>query len=166
MMQYSNGDDAIADVESMAGEEDRQLLGTPANLNSPFVSVFPHAPFEGANEMATISINLDPSVSHANTVIHRASPGSSYVFTPLDTQIVDGRAVAQTDQGGIFVAGSGVNFSLVVGVVVAAVVLLLVAIIVVGTIVYFVARPEKWVSAKTNMKKTQMKMKRSFARQV
>lgn len=164
LMEYRNASAAVADVEGLANEG--ELLNAPANLNSPFVSVFPHDRFEGATGMGEIAIMLDPSVSHSGVTIHRASPNSDYVFVQLDTQIIDGRAVAQTNEGGIFVAGSGVNYSLVVGLVVAGIVLLLVAIVVVGTIVYFVARPEKWQSAKNNVKKTQMKMKRSFARQV
>ena len=164
MMEYRNATAALEEVMDRAAPD--ELLNAPPNLNSPYVSVFPHDRFADSTGMGEISIMLDPSVSHSGVAMFRANPNTDYVFTQLPTQIIDGRAVAQTNEGGIFVAGSGVNYSLVVGVVVAGVVLLLVAIVVVGTIVYFVARPEKWQSAKNNLRKTQMKVKRSLARKV
>lgn len=163
-MEYRDASTAVADATDLA--DPGELLNTPPNLNSPYISVFPHSRFEGASGMATISIDLDQTLSSSGVAIYRANPNSDYVFVQLPTEVIDGRAVAQTSEGGIYVAGSGLNYSLVVGVVVAGVVLLLVGIVVAGTIVYFVARPEKWKSAKDNMKKTQMKMKRSFANKV
>lgn len=153
-------------MEFRNSSEVGELAGKPDNLNSPFVNVMPHGHFEGVQGMANITIKLDNSASISGVTLYRASPQSNYAFTALETTVVDGNAMAQTDQGGIFVAGSGINFGAVVGGVVAGVVLLLLAIVLVGTIIYFVARPEKWQKAKNNAKKAQMKMKRSFARQV
>ena len=164
MKEYRNQSAAVADVEDLAAQG--ELVNTPPNLNSPYVRIDPPTRFNGAMSKAEISIQLTEGESSMGVTIRRANPGSAWVFTDLDTQIVDGRAVAQTDEGGVFVAGSGFNFGLVIGLVVAGVVILLVAVIVIGTVVYFVARPEKWRSTKSNVKKTQMKMKRSFARQV
>lgn len=162
MSEYRNASAAVADVAGLANEG--ELINTPSNLASPYVSVMPHGQFEGANGMATISIKLNSGSSGAT--IRRANPNSAWVFVPLDTQIVDGQAMAQTNQGGIFVAGSGFNYGLVVGASVAGVVVLLVILIVVATVVYFVVKPEKWRKTKENVAKTQMKMKRSFAKQV
>lgn len=160
--EYRDADAAVADVQELSQEV--ELLNHPANVASPYVRVEPTEQFTGMGE---ISISLDDSLMIPTGVtIRRANPNSNWIFTELDTTIVEGKAVAQTSQGGIFVAGSGVNYSLVVGLCVAAVVLVLVGLMVVATVVYFVVRPEKWKSAKTNVAKTQMKVKRSFAKQV
>ena len=165
MSEYRNASAAVEDVDELS-EDGRSLLNIPANLASPYVSVEPHTHFEAVAGMAEIKIDLDRDLINSGVSVYRANQNSAYVFQQLDTQIVDGQAVAQTDQGGVFVAGSGVNYSLVVGLVVAGVVLLVVALMVVATIVYFVVRPEKWKSTKSSVKKAQMKVKRSFARQV
>lgn len=165
MSEYRNSSQAVEDVRgnTVKGEK----LNEPPILHSPFVAIFPPRTFDGAMSPAKISIDLDSSLAGSSNVhIYRSNMESAFAFTQLETSIVDGRAVANTNQGGVFVAGSQVNYGLVIGLVVTGVVLLLFAIIVVGVIVYFVARPEKWQSAKTNVKKSQMKIKRSFARQV
>lgn len=164
MAVYRNASAAVAEVEDLANEG--EILNTPDNLMSPFISIDPPTHFTGVEQPANISIKIDDSSLSSGITMYRANRNSAWVFTELDTQVVEGQAVAQTDQGGIFVVGSGTSYALIAGVVVAAVVLVLVVTVVVGTIVYFVARPEKWKSAKNNMKKTQMKLKRSFAKQV
>ncbi len=115
---------------------------------------------------AEITVQLRDVGVPTGVKMFRANANSAYVFMELPTRIISGKAVASTNQGGIFVAGSGVNYNLVIGLSVAGVVLLLVAIMVAATVVYFVVRPEKLASAKNNIQKTQMKMKRSFAKQV
>ncbi len=164
MSEYRNASAAVADVTDLADEG--ELLNTPANLASPYLSITPHTDFASVVGTGEVTIDLDDNLINTDTKIYRANINSAYVFTELDTDVVNGRAVAQTNQGGIFVAGSGVNYSLVVGLVVAGVVLLLVSLMVVATVVYFVVRPEKWKSTKSSVKKAQMKVKRSFARQV
>lgn len=165
MSEYRNSSAAVADVEELADEG--ELLNTPANMASPFVSIEPHTDFGSAVGQAEVAIDLDnPTTNSAGVSVYRANRNSAWVFVQLDTEITGGRAIAQTNQGGIFVAGSGVNYSLVVGLAVAGVVLLLASLMVVGTVIYFVVRPEKWKSTKSSMKKAQMKVKRSFARQV
>ena len=166
MLEYRNASAAVEEVEEL--KDETELLNSPPNLNSPFISILPHTRFSNIEQgsSATVTIMLDPNLVNSAARVYRANRNSNYAFVELDTQVVDGRALAQTSEGGIFVAGTGVNYSLVVGVVVAAVVLVLVVTVVVGTVIYFVVRPEKWQSTKNNLKKTQMKVKRSFARQV
>ena len=159
--EYRDSEAALTAVQELS--QDTELLNHPANVASPYVRVEPTEQFTGMGE---ISVALDDALISSGVTLRRANPNSNWVFMELDTSIVEGKAVAQTNQGGIFVAGSGVNYSLVVGLSVAAVVLVLVALMVVATVVYFVVRPEKWKSAKSNLSKTQMKVKRSFAKQV
>ena len=163
MSVYQDPNSAIADLTDRAA--DGEALKPPANKASDYVRVDPLTTFPTATKPATISIRLDGGITTGVTV-RRANQNSAWIFTELDTEIVDGQAMAQTDQGGVFVAGSPINYGLVVGLVASGFVLLLIAIIVAGTIVYFKVRPEKWQSTKASMKKAQMKMKRSFARQV
>lgn len=164
MSEYRNADDAIADVEDMAREG--ELLNAPPVITSNYVSVEPHTVFKGAAAKARITIKFDPGLAQSSPEIYMASRSNQYVFAALDTTVVDGQAVAQTDQGGIFVVGSRVNYNLVIGLSVAGVVLVIVILMVVSTVIYFVVRPEKWKSTKAHVKKTQMKVKRSFAKQV
>jgi hypothetical protein len=164
MSEYRNGEDAIADLGDRA--QDGELLNEPSVITSSYVSVDPPTTFEGVNSMATIRMEFDSQLVESGISIYRANLNSAFVFQALDTDVVDGMAVAQTDQGGIFVVGSGVNFALVIGLSVMGVVLLIIILMVVAVVIYFVARPDKWKSTKTGVKKTQMKVKRSFARQV
>lgn len=158
MAEFRNADSAAVDNPS--------LQNAPPILTSPYISVEPHGVFSGASGKAKISINFDPGLVESGTSMRFAGPSNAYVFTAVDTQIIDGQAVAETDEGGIFVVGSNVNYDLVIGLSVAGVVLLIVILMVVGSVIYFVVRPEKWKSAKGTVKKTQMKFKRSFAKQV
>lgn len=164
MSEYRDADAAIAEVEDLA--QDGELLNAPPVIISSYVGVEPHTQFEGAAGMAKISVEFDEQLVERGIRLYVANRMTNYVFTALDTTVENGRAVAETNQGGIFIAGSGVNYDLVVGLSVAGVVLLIVILMVVGTVIYFVVRPEKWKSTKSNVKKTQMKVKRSFAKQV
>ena len=164
MMQFENATTAVEDVRGSAIEGEN--LNVPANLHSGFIGVNPAGKFDGVMSPAKISLKLDDTTASAGVSLYRAGPDTAYAFVRMETTIQDGRAVASTDQGGVFVAGSGVNLGLVVGLVVAGVVVLLIALMVAAVIVYFVAQPEKWKATKTSMKKSQMKLKRSFARQV
>lgn len=175
MSEYRNASAAVADVADLADEG--QLLNIPSNIASSYISVEPHDQFASVADTAEISIVLNDANITAEVKLRRANRISAYAFTELDTQIVDGRAVAQTNQGGIFVAGFSENSmttvspsensmttsdNLVTALVVVGVVLLLVSMMVVATVLYFVVQPGKWKSAKTKMKKAQ----RSFSRKV
>ena len=164
MAEYRSGEAALDEVGDRALEG--ELLREPSVVVSSYISVSPLTTFTGADGMATIRIKFDSQLVESGISMFRANPSSAYVFERLDTEVVDGSAVAQTNQGGIFVVGSGVNYDLVVGLSVAGVVLLIVILIVVSTVIYFVVRRDKWRSAKDGVKKTQMKVKRSFAKQV
>ncbi len=163
MMQFQNSSDAIKELRGKAPSGEN--LNEPAVKHSEFVSIQPEGKFSGSAGKAKISLRLDDGIS-SNAEIYRAGPDTAYAFVRMDTTIVNGKAEAQTDQGGVFVVGSGVNLGLVVGLVVAGLVVLVLALMAAGVIVYFVARPDKWKSTKESVKKSQMKIKRSFARQV
>lgn len=160
----ANAEAAMTDIMNLAGEGISVRL--PPNEASGYKRVDPVTVFEGAKGQATISIDLDSTIDTSNVVIQRASSISAWVFEPLDTQIIDGKAVAQTNQGGYFVASTPVQYGVVVGIPIAIVVVLLIVVIIIGVLVYFRVRPEKWASAKENVHKTQVKVKRSFAKQV
>ena len=161
---FRDPQDAMTEVMEGAGSEEN--VNPPGNTVSQFIRIDPPRMFDGVMSAATVTISIDEKAENDRTTIYRASEQSGWMFEPLDTEIVDGRAVASTNQGGIFVAASGVNYGLVVGVVVAGVVLLIVILAVIALVVYFVVRPEKWRSTKDNVHKAQTKMKRSFAKQV
>ncbi len=163
--EFRNATAAEMQVMALSSENNPSLTNIPPNQASSFVQVTPDN-FVGIANAARITITLDASITGSGYSIYRASASSDYIFQQLETTISNGQASAMTNQGGIFVAGTGVNYGLIVGVVVAGVVLVLVALMVIATVVYFVVRPEKWKATKSNVKKTQMKVKRSFARQV
>ena len=155
---------AMTDIENLAGVG--VAVNLPGNEASGYKRIDPVTIFEGAEGMGTVSIDLDSTIDPSNVVIQRASSVSAWVFEPLDTEIIDGRAVAQTDRGGYFVVSTPVQYGLVVGIPIAIVLILLIVVIIIGVLVYFRVRPEKWASAKENVHKTQVKVKRSFAKQV
>lgn len=163
MTSVASPDAAMNEIIRLAG--DGVKVNLPANQASGFKRVDPVTQFQGAQGMADISIDLGDADS-SSVVIMRANAASTWVFQPLDTQVIDGRAVAQTDQGGYFVASTPVQYGLVVGIPVAVILLLLIVVVVIGVIVYFRLQPAKWASAKENVHKTQVKVKRSFAKQV
>ena len=163
MMEFEDEGQARDTIVEMAGAAP---TNEPGNKVSPTVTILPFNRFAGAQREATISINLDPTADRDGTKVYRASANNGWSYVALDTQIIDGKAVAQTDQGGIFVAAAEVSTGTIVGVVVAAFVLILVAVLVVGLIVYFRTQPDRWQSTKEKLSQTQNRLKRSFAKQV
>ena len=163
MMEFENADEARDMIEATAGGTPRN---EPSNKVSSSLTVQPYTRFTGAQNEAQISIDLDPTADRDGTVIYRASAMNGWSYVALDTQIVEGRAVARTDQGGIFVAAAEVSTGTIVGVVVSAFILILVGVLIVGMFIYFKTQPEKWRSAKDKMLQSQNKLKRSFAKQV
>ena len=162
--EYADSDTAIQAVRNVSNPPDGNFR-VPPNAVSSYVLVTPIETFTAAGQMATIVIDID-DVAPSSTRIYRANPGSDWNFVSLTTEMRDGNAYAQTDQGGVFVAASGLNtLGVAVGVSVSAVVLIVVACAVaIG--VYFAVRPEKWRKTKDNVRKTKTKVSRSFAKQV
>ena len=158
MSELSN----ITDAMKLVGRNN-----LPPNIVSSFIMVDPPNTFPGSLREAQIELDLDNQVTSAAGVsVYRASEESDWIFERLDTSTAGGLAMAQTSQGGLFVASSKVDTGLVVGVVVAILILLVIAILVAGVIIYFRARPDKFASVKSSLSKTPMKLKRSFAREV
>ena len=146
------------------------------NVVSPYVLVTPFENFAAAGQTATIVIDIDNTAPNS-TRIYRANPGSNWSFVSLTTEVRDGNAYAQTDQGGAFVAAfataptlatpaSGRNtLGIALGVSVGVIIFIVVACgAAVG--VYFAVRPEKWRKMKDNVRKTKTKFSRNFAKQV
>ena len=162
--QYADSGAALQAVQSVAVPPDGEFQ-TPPNVVSPYVLVNPVTNFAAAQRTATIVIDIDDSAS-TDTQIYRANPSSDWNFVSMSTEVQDGRAIAQTDQGGVFVAASGLNtIAIAVGVSV-AVVLLVVVLCGSAIMVYFVVRPEKWRKTTDTVRKTKTKVTRSFAKQV
>ena len=162
--EYANPDDAVQAVQSVAEPPDGNFR-TPSNVVSPYVLVNPVTNFAAAQQTATIVIDIEDSAS-ADTEIYRANPSSDWNFVRMSTEIRDGSAYAQTDQGGVFVAASGLNtIAIAVGVSVGAV-LLVVVLCGIAITVYFAVRPEKWRKTTDKVRKTKTKVTRSFAKQV
>lgn len=162
MEEYADANEASDFVMQMSGS---QTSNAPGNQVSSVISIQPFHQFPGVQGEATITIDTD-SAAGDGIKIYRASAGNGWSYAALDTQIVDGRAVARTNQGGVFVAAADVSTGLIVGVVVAIVIILLIVVIVVGMAIYFGTRPDKLRSTKDKIIKTQNRVKRSFAKQV
>ena len=163
MEEYTDANEASDFVMQMSGF---RTTNEPANQVSSVVSVQPFTQFNGAQNEATISIDVESSSARDGTKVYRASAANGWSYVALDTQIVDGKAVARTDQGGVFVAAAEVSTGLIVGVVIAAVIIILIAVVIVGVLIYFRSRPDKLKSTKESIVKTQNRVKRSFAKQV
>ena len=163
MEEYDDSDAAREFIQEMTGASP---TAEPSNKVSNTLTVQPFNRFAGAQGEATIMIDVDSDSAREGTTVYRASANNGWSYVALDTQIIDGKAVAQTDQGGIFVAAVQVSTGTIVGVVVAAVVLLLAITIVIGLSIYFVSKPEKWRATKERLVQTQNRVKRSFAKQV
>ena len=142
------------------------------NVVSPYVLVTPVENFAAAGQTATIVIDIDNTAPNS-TRIYRANPGSNWNFVSLTTEVRDGNAYAQTDQGGAFVAAfvtappvsSRSTLGIALGVSFGVIILIVVACgVAVG--VYFVVRPEKWRKTKDTICKTKTKFSRSFAKQI
>lgn len=168
MSEVLNATATLEMIGNLAANRDN--LNIPANIRSKYINVNPPATFPGTLNPATIEINLDSTVSPetaSGISIYRASQESDWIFVELETEAMSaGRVAASTSQGGVFVAGSGVDYGLVTGLVITGVVLLVIAVLMAGLIIYFVVRPEKWASAKSGLSKTKMNLKRSFANQI
>ena len=163
MEEYADANEASDFVMQMSGF---RTTNEPGNQVSPVISVQPFTQFSGAQREATITIDIDSSAARDGTKIYRASASNGWSYAALDTQIVDGKAVAKTNQGGVFVAAADVSTAVIVGVVVAIVIILLIIVVVVGILIYFASRPDKLKSTKEKVIKTQNRVKRSFAKQV
>ena len=152
------------------------------NVVSPYILLTPVENFAAAGQTATIVIDIDNTAPNS-TSIYRANPGSDWNFVNLTTEVRDGNAYAQTDQGGAFVAAfataptvatapplatsaSGRNtLGITLGVSFGVIILIVVACgAAVG--VYFAVRPEKWRKTKDNIRKTKTKFSRNFAKRV
>ena len=152
------------------------------NVVSPYVLVTPVENFAAAGQTATIVIDIDNTAPNS-TRIYRANPGSNWNFVSLTTEVRDGNAYAQTDQGGAFVAAfvtaptvatapthatpvsSRNTLGIALGVSFGVIILIVVGCgVAVG--VYFVVRPEKWRKTKDNVYKTKTKFSRNFAKQI
>ena len=163
MEEYQDSEDARQFIMEMT---DASPTNEPSNKVSPTLAVQPFNRFKGVQKEATITIEVDPDAARDGTKIYRASAMNGWSYVALDTQIVDGRAMAQTDQGGVFVAAAEVSTGVIVGVVITAIIIIILIIGGVGTTVYFVSKPEKWHSTKDRLVQTQNRVKRSFAKQV
>ena len=159
MEEYQEPADARQLIVEMSGSAPSN---EPDDKVSNVITVYPLNQFAGAQREATVMIEVDPTAVRDGTMVYRASPQNGWSYVPLDTQIIDGKAVAQTDRGGVFVAAVGLSTGAIVGVVISAIILILIATIVVGVIVYFVYKPEKWKSTKIHVKLA----KKSFAKQI
>ncbi len=117
-------------------------VNLPENQASGIKKIDPtgQLPQTSRSMMATVGIDLDDPTT-TSAVILQANENNFWVFEPLETEIVDGRAVAQTDSGGYFVVSTPLQYGLVVGIPVAIVVILLVAIIALLLVIYFRVRP-------------------------
>ena len=113
---------------------------------------------------AEVEISIDDSTA-TNVKIYRANANSNNVFQELSTKTVNGRAVASTDEGGVFVASTPV---VAVYIIVATIVFLLIVIIiaVAAVVIYFRVRPEKWKATKSKVSGGVTSIKRSFAKKV
>ena len=163
MEEYQEPEAATQFIREMTGAS---LSNEPANQVSRVVTIQPFNRFAGAQREATIMIDVNADAAREGTKIYRASAMNGWSYVALDTQIINGQAVAQTDQGGIFVAAAEVSTGVIVGVVVAIVVVIILVIGVIGMTVYFGSKPEKWRSTKDKLVQTQNRVKRSFAKQV
>ena len=136
--------------------------------------VTPIENFAAAGQTATIVIDINDTAP-SSTRTYRANPGSNWNFVNLTTEVRNGNAYAQTNQGGVFVAAFATVPSLAtsghstLGVALGVsfgVTILFVVTCGVAVAVYFVVRPEKWKKTKDNICKTKTKVSRSFAKQV
>ena len=158
--EYSEEEDAMQAAQDRGG-----TIDPPSEIHSSFLLLDPFNQFTAEGEEAEVSIALsgDPP---SGSRIYRASPQSDFSFVGLDTEVVDGRAIASTNQGGIFVVASQPNVALIAGLSVFGAVMFLILLSVGGLIVYFVIRRDKWQKTKQNVYKAKMKVTRSFAKQV
>ena len=164
MTQFNNASEAVDTVRGNAIEG--EVLNLPSNVLSSYIGIFPPRIFDGSQSPAEVAIELDGSIGSTGVSIYRANMENVWIFTELDSRVENGRVMASTNQGGVFVAGSPVDYGLVIGLVIAALVLLVLAMLTVGVVIYFVVHRDKWDSTKKSISKAKMNLKRSFAKQV
>jgi len=149
--------------DDLAEAATRQLSGRSLDLPDDPVSEYVTVETMGGRQEGMFTVSL--SVSDENDVhIIRYSSSNGWNPRELDTEVSNGMATAQTDQGGVFVAsGSPTNYVLI-GALVGS--LLVVALIIVAIIVFFVVRRDKWHKVKATLKNTKTNVTRSFASKV
>lgn len=158
--EFSEEEDAMQAAQERGG-----TIDPPPEIHSSFVLLDPFVQFTAENEEAEIVIDL-PGDPPSGSRIYRASPQSDWSFVGLETEVVDGRALASTNQGGIFVVASQPNVALIAGLSVFGFVMFLILLSIAGLVVYFILRRDKWQKTKQNVYKAKMKVTRSFAKQV
>ena len=163
MEEYLESETVREIVTSMSGAPPSN---EPSDRVSSTITVRPFNQFAGAQREATIMIQVDETSARDGTQIFRASPNNGWIYVPLETEIVNGMAVARTNRGGVFVVAVAVTTGIIVGVVITLIILSLIASTVIGLYIYFRQRPEKLKSTKDTLAQTQSRVKRSFAKQV
>lgn len=106
MDEFSNANEASNFVMEMTGS---RTINTPDNQVSPVLRIQPFTSFPGSSREATISMAIEPSAARNGTTMYRASRPSGWYYVALNTQIINGKAVARTNQGGIFVVAAGLE---------------------------------------------------------
>lgn len=168
-MTFKRGDLTSAKVFQMhkfTNESEAQRMTnnnkSPGRTVSDYYLIDDFETSEGTS--AEVEIAIDDSTA-TNVKIYRANANSNNVFQELSTKTVDGKAVASTDEGGVFVAGTPV---VAVYIIVATIVflLLIIVIAVVAVAIYFRVRPEKWKATKSKVSGGMTSIKRSFAKKV
>lgn len=156
----------VVNIETYTNEEQVvNMTGNkaPGQPLSSYIRLDDFTPASGRSasiEMSVSGVNLD-----SNTKIYRANANSQWSFQELETRNVNGMAVADTNQGGIFVVAQQ---QVAIYVTVATIVLILAVLVIAigGVTIYFKVRPEKWQATKAKVSGGAMSFKRSFAKKV
>ena len=109
MEEFSNPNEASNFIMEVSGF---RIINTPDSQVSPVLGIRPFTMFPGISREATISMAIEPSAARNGTTIYRASGPSGWYFVALNTQIINGKAVARTNQGGIFVVAAGLEIDM------------------------------------------------------
>ena len=161
--EYSNSSTALEQARTRTTIEQ---FSPPPEERSSYLLVDPLDQFTTPGQMVEVNIALNDDNPPGNTNIYRANPGSRWTFQRLTTKINGDRAIASTDQGGIFVAASPQDTALIAGLTVMGVFLLFIIILPLSVVIFFLIRRDKWQSLKESTRKTKVKVTRSFAKQV
>lgn len=156
---------ATTAIETAANRSTIEEAPSLPDTRSSFLLLQPQGMFTADNQEIAVEIALESESGRAIHV-YRANEMSRWSFQRLDTEVRDGRAVARTDQGGIFVAASPLDTALIAGLVVMGVVLIILLLIIAAVVIFFCVRRDKWRSLKENTRKAKVKFTRSFAKQV
>ncbi len=162
MEEFRDPQDAVDMAEGQGGSSIDKPSG---DRYSPYVSLQPYTTFAEAGQEVTIAIDLH-SGAPSDVKLYVANPRTNWNFVEMRTSTDDGRAMASTSEGGVFVATAEQDLTWIAGVVVAFVVIVVIVLVVVAVIVYFKLRPEKWAKTKDNVKKAKIRVTRSFATKV